>query len=81
MDDRQAVITFRQPYAEWQGQFAGEAFLFPKSVTADPEAFNKSLVDFEAVQEAPLSGVAGFNQGVQTSVQTGLQTGTQTVIR
>jgi outer membrane protein TolC len=43
--------------------------------------FNKSLVDFEAVQEAPLSGVAGFNQGIQTSVQTGLQTGTQTVIR
>jgi outer membrane protein TolC len=43
--------------------------------------FNKSLVDFEAVQEAPLSGVAGFNQGIQTSVQTGLQTGSQTVIR
>ncbi|MEU7221285.1 ABC transporter family substrate-binding protein [Nocardia iowensis] len=45
VDDRQAVITFRQPYAEWQGQFAGEAFLYPKSVTANPEAFNKSLVD------------------------------------
>ncbi|QIS07082.1 ABC transporter family substrate-binding protein [Nocardia brasiliensis] len=45
VDDRQAVITFKQPYAEWQGQFAGEAFLFHRSVTADPEAFNKSLIN------------------------------------
>ncbi|WP_232541972.1 ABC transporter family substrate-binding protein [Nocardia bovistercoris] len=53
VDDRQAVITFRQPYAEWQGQFAGEAFLFPKSVTADPQAFNKSLVDGPSLSAGP----------------------------
>ncbi|WP_039794264.1 ABC transporter family substrate-binding protein [Nocardia araoensis] len=45
VDDRQAIITFKQHYAEWRGQFAGNTFLFPKSVTATPEAFNKSLVD------------------------------------
>ncbi|MGW5143390.1 ABC transporter family substrate-binding protein [Nocardia beijingensis] len=45
VDDRQAVITFKQHYAEWRGQFAGNMALFPKSVTADPEAFNHSLVD------------------------------------
>ncbi|WP_174189346.1 ABC transporter family substrate-binding protein [Nocardia barduliensis] len=45
VDDRQAVITFKQHYAEWRGQFAGNSALFPKSVTADPEAFNHSLVD------------------------------------
>ncbi|QBS42342.1 ABC transporter family substrate-binding protein [Nocardia sp. CS682] len=45
VDDRQAVITFRQPFTEWRGQFAGNMSLFPKSVTADPETFNKGLVD------------------------------------
>ncbi|WP_040793892.1 ABC transporter family substrate-binding protein [Nocardia higoensis] len=45
VDDRQAVITFERPYAEWRGQFAGNAMLYPKSVTADPEAFNDSLTD------------------------------------
>ncbi|MGK8521448.1 ABC transporter family substrate-binding protein [Nocardia asteroides] len=45
VDDRQAILTFKQHYAEWRGQFAGNATLFPKSVTGDPEAFNNSLVD------------------------------------
>ncbi|MBF6178846.1 ABC transporter family substrate-binding protein [Nocardia otitidiscaviarum] len=45
VDDRQAVITFAKHYGEWQGQFAGNSFLYPKSVTETPEAFNKSLVD------------------------------------
>ncbi|MEU7630110.1 ABC transporter family substrate-binding protein [Nocardia sp. NPDC049220] len=45
VDDRQAIITFKQHFAEWRGQFAGNTFLFPKSVTATADAFNKSLVD------------------------------------
>nr|WP_227999321.1 ABC transporter family substrate-binding protein [Nocardia australiensis] len=45
VDDRQAVLTFKQPYAEWRGQFSGNSSLFPKSVTADPDSFNKSLAD------------------------------------
>ncbi|MBW0271206.1 hypothetical protein ATM97_10280 [Nocardia sp. MH4] len=45
VDDRQAIITFDQHYADWRGQFAGNSFLYPKSVTSSPEAFNKSVVD------------------------------------
>ncbi|PFX01998.1 ABC transporter family substrate-binding protein [Nocardia farcinica] len=45
VDDRQAVLTFERPYAEWRGQFAGNAALFPKSVTGDPDSFNSGLVD------------------------------------
>ncbi|WP_216910941.1 ABC transporter family substrate-binding protein [Nocardia noduli] len=44
-DDREAVLTFAQPYSEWRGQFAGNSFLYPKSVTASAEAFNNSLRD------------------------------------
>ncbi|WP_067470392.1 ABC transporter family substrate-binding protein [Nocardia amamiensis] len=45
VDDRQAIITFKQHYAEWRGQFAGNMALFPKSVTANPDSFNHSLAD------------------------------------
>ncbi|WP_067663723.1 ABC transporter family substrate-binding protein [Nocardia miyunensis] len=37
VDDRQAVVTFNKPYAEWQGMFGP---LYPKSVTGNPQAFN-----------------------------------------
>ncbi|WP_054811571.1 ABC transporter family substrate-binding protein [Nocardia arizonensis] len=53
VDDRQAVITFSQPYSEWQGQFAGEAFLYPKSVTATPESFNKGLINGVGLTAGP----------------------------
>ncbi|MGF6881670.1 peptide/nickel transport system substrate-binding protein [Nocardia sp. GAS34] len=36
-DDRQAVVTFNKPYAEWQGMFGP---LYPKSVTESPQTFN-----------------------------------------
>ena len=41
VDDRQAIMTFAKPYAEWKGMFAGNGLLLPKSMTATPEAFNK----------------------------------------
>ncbi len=41
VDDRQAVVTFAKPYAEWRGMFAGNGMLLPASMTATPEAFNK----------------------------------------
>ena len=44
-DDRQAVITFAQHYPEWRGMFAGNTMLLPKSMTADPDAFNKGQLD------------------------------------
>jgi peptide/nickel transport system substrate-binding protein len=42
VDDRQAVMTFAKPYADWRGMFAGNTVLSPKSVTATPEAFNNA---------------------------------------
>ncbi|WP_067574389.1 ABC transporter family substrate-binding protein [Nocardia acidivorans] len=36
-DDRQAVVTFDQPYGEWQGLFG---VLYPKADTESPQAFN-----------------------------------------
>ncbi|ASW94649.1 ABC transporter family substrate-binding protein [Mycobacterium intracellulare] len=45
VDDRQAVMTFAKPYAEWRGMFAGNGMLLPKSTTATPEAFNKGQLD------------------------------------
>jgi peptide/nickel transport system substrate-binding protein len=42
VDDRQAVVTFAKPWADWRGMFAGSTVLVPKSQTATPEAFNKA---------------------------------------
>ncbi|WP_406235196.1 ABC transporter family substrate-binding protein [Nocardia sp. NBC_01009] len=53
VDDRQAVITFKKHYADWRGQFAGNTFLYPKSVTATPEAFNKSQLDGLTLSSGP----------------------------
>ncbi|WP_278260802.1 ABC transporter family substrate-binding protein [Nocardia sp. AG03] len=36
VDDRQAVVTFAKPYAEWQGMFNP---LYPKASTESPAAF------------------------------------------
>jgi peptide/nickel transport system substrate-binding protein len=44
-DDRQAVITFAKPYVEWRGMFAGNGMLYPKTMTATPEAFNKGYLN------------------------------------
>ncbi len=45
VDDRQAIMTFAKPYAEWKGMFAGNGFLLPKSMTATPDAFNKGWLN------------------------------------
>jgi peptide/nickel transport system substrate-binding protein len=45
VDDRQAIMTFAKPYAEWRGMFAGNGMLLPASVTATPEAFNKGQLE------------------------------------
>ncbi|WP_327143062.1 ABC transporter family substrate-binding protein [Nocardia sp. NBC_01327] len=37
VDDRQAVVTFRQNYGEWKGLFG---ILYPKADTQSPQAFN-----------------------------------------
>lgn len=45
VDDRQAVVTFAKNFSEWRGMFAGNTMLLPKSMTADPEVFNKAQLD------------------------------------
>jgi peptide/nickel transport system substrate-binding protein len=45
VDDRQAIMTFSQPYAEWRGMFAGNGMLLPASMTSTPEVFNKGQLD------------------------------------
>jgi peptide/nickel transport system substrate-binding protein len=52
VDDRQAVITFAEPYAEWKGMFAGNGMLLPKSMTATPEVFNRG----QLTQPGPSAG-------------------------
>ncbi|MGE2717446.1 ABC transporter family substrate-binding protein [Mycolicibacterium litorale] len=44
-DDRQAVVTFAKHYADWKGMFAGNTMLYPKSMTATAEAFNKAQLN------------------------------------
>jgi len=41
VDDRQAIMTYAKPYAEWRGMFSGNTPLQPKSTVATPEVFNK----------------------------------------
>ncbi|MGW5435980.1 ABC transporter family substrate-binding protein [Nocardia asteroides] len=62
VDDRQAVLTFHTPFADWRGQFAGNSSLYPKSVTSTPEAFNTSLVDAIALTAGPFL-VTGTDRG------------------
>lgn len=45
VDDRQAVMTFAKPYGAWKGMLAGNTMLLPKSMTENPEAFNKGQLN------------------------------------
>ncbi len=51
VDDRQAVITFAQPYAEWRGMFAGG--MQPRSMTANPDVFNKGQLNVPGPSAGP----------------------------
>ncbi|ORB69552.1 hypothetical protein BST45_09300 [Mycobacterium shinjukuense] len=53
VDDRQAIVTFAKPYAEWRGMFAGNGMLLPASVTATPEVFNKGQLDAPGPSAGP----------------------------
>ncbi|MFE7798440.1 ABC transporter family substrate-binding protein [Nocardia sp. NPDC057440] len=50
VDDRQAIVTFDKPYAEWQGQFSP---LYPKAVTATPDAFAAVDLNSLSVSSGP----------------------------
>lgn len=51
VDDRQAVVTFAEPYAEWQGMFAGG--IQPRSMTANPDVFNKGQLEAPGPSAGP----------------------------
>ncbi|BBU21805.1 ABC transporter family substrate-binding protein [Mycobacterium xenopi] len=51
VDDRQAVVTFAQPYAEWRGMFAGG--IQPRSMTANPDVFNKGQLNAPGPSAGP----------------------------
>jgi peptide/nickel transport system substrate-binding protein len=53
VDDRQAVVTFAKPYAEWRGMFAGNSMLLAKSMTATPEAFDKGQLSSPGPSAGP----------------------------
>jgi len=67
VDDRQAVVTFDKPYAEWQGMFAGG--IQPRSMTADPEVFNKAQLDAPGPSAGPFV-VSKIDHGAQRIVLT-----------
>ncbi|MFH5208582.1 ABC transporter family substrate-binding protein [Antrihabitans sp. NCIMB 15449] len=50
VDDRQAVVTFNQHYAEWKGQYG---ILYPKEVMATPDSFNNSVRDNLPITAGP----------------------------
>lgn len=69
VDDRQAVMTFAEPYAEWRGMFAGNGMLLPKSMTATPEAFNEAQLRHPGPSAGPFV-VASLDRTTQRVVLT-----------
>jgi peptide/nickel transport system substrate-binding protein len=67
VDDRQAVITFAKPYAEWKGMFAGNGSLEPRTMTATPDAFNKGQLSGPGPSAGPFI-VTGLDRTAQRVV-------------
>jgi peptide/nickel transport system substrate-binding protein len=66
VDDRQAVVTYDKPYAEWRGMFGG---LQPHSMTADPEVFNAGQLNAPGPSAGPFI-VSTVNRTAQRIVLT-----------
>ena len=64
VDDRQAVITFAKPWADWRGMFAASTVLLPKSMTATPEAFNKAQLNGPGPSAGPFI-ISNLDRGAQ----------------
>ena len=69
VDDRQAIMTFAKPYAEWRGMLSGNTMLLPKSMTATPEAFNKGQLNGPGPSAGPFI-VSGLDRTAQRIVLT-----------
>ncbi|SEH70130.1 peptide/nickel transport system substrate-binding protein [Mycolicibacterium rutilum] len=64
VDDRQAVITFAKPWADWRGMFAGSTMLLPKASTATPEAFNRAQLNAPGPSAGPFI-VSNIDRGAK----------------
>lgn len=62
VDDKQAIVTFARPFAEWKGMFE---HLFPRSTTSDPEVFNTGWLDRPLVTAGPFR-LANVDRTAQT---------------
>ncbi len=69
VDERQAVITFASHFADWRGMFAGNSMLAPKSMTSDPEAFNKGFLNGPGPSAGPFI-ITTVDRGAQRIVLT-----------
>lgn len=69
VDDRQAIITFAEHYTEWRGMFAGNTMLLPKSMTANPEVFNKGQLNGPGPSAGPFM-VSSLDRTAQRIVLT-----------
>jgi len=67
VDDRQAIMTFAKPYAEWRGMLSGNTMLLPKSMTATAEAFNKGQLNGPGPSAGPFI-VTGLDRTAQRIV-------------
>lgn len=64
VDDRQAVITFAKHFADWRGMFAGNAMLAPKTMTSDPDVFNKGFLNGPGASAGPFI-ITNVDRGAQ----------------
>jgi peptide/nickel transport system substrate-binding protein len=64
VDDRQAVVTFAKPWADWRGMFAGSTVLLPKSMSATPDAFNKAQLTNPGPSAGPFI-ISNLDRGAQ----------------
>ena len=61
-DEREVVVTFKQPYADWKGLFSP---LYPASTNNDPEVFNDGLDRQDPGHRRPVQ-VRGLDQTAKT---------------
>jgi len=62
VDDKQAVITFARPYAEWRGLYEE---LYPASTNRDPATFNEGWIERPLTTAGPFR-VDNVDQTAQT---------------
>lgn len=61
-DEKQAVVTFTRPFAEWQSLFG---FILPRETNSDPQLFNESWLERPGTTAGPFK-VENVDQTAQT---------------